>query len=55
MSEAFELTIKRTIPTSCEALFEAWLTPGALTQFMCPADGMSVPKAEVDARSEGNF
>lgn len=55
MSDTFELTVSRTIPVSRKAVFEAWLSPDALQHFMCPGEGMTVPKVEVDAREGGAF
>ena len=55
MNRPFELTVKRTIPAPVKTVFEAWLTADALKKFMCPADNMSVPKAEVDAKEGGKF
>ncbi len=54
-NETLELTVKRTINAERAELFEAWLTPEALTEFIRPAPNMSVPKAEVDAKVGGNF
>lgn len=50
-----ELTVTRTIPAKRQDVFEAWLTPETLMKFMCPGEGMTCPKAEVDAREGGNF
>jgi uncharacterized protein YndB with AHSA1/START domain len=36
-------------------VFDAWLSPAMLQKFMCPGEGMTCPKAEVDARVGGNF
>jgi len=55
MSSTFELTVSRTIPASRKEVFEAWLSPEAIQHFMCPGEGMTVPKAEVDAREGGSF
>ncbi len=55
MTQNFELTVKRTIPASPKDVFEAWLSADALMKFMCPADNMNVPKAEVDAKEGGSF
>jgi len=55
MSTKFELTISRTIPAPRKQVFEAWLCPEALVQFMKPMEGTTVPKAEVDAREGGKF
>lgn len=55
MTPTFELTLTRTIPAPRKEVFEAWLSPKALERFMCPAEGMTVPKVEVDARVGGSF
>jgi uncharacterized protein YndB with AHSA1/START domain len=51
----FELTITKTIPAAPQVVFDAWLSPEALAKFMTPMEGMSVPKAESDAREGGDF
>ncbi len=55
MSETLELTVKRTIPAPRKEVFEAWLSPEALTEFIRPMPEMNVPKVEVDAREGGAF
>lgn len=50
-----ELTLKRTIPASRDAVFDAWLDPETLSQFMTPGPEMTVPKVEVDGRVGGKF
>lgn len=42
MSE-LELTINRTIPATREAVFNAWLSPKILAQFMTPPMGSTKP------------
>ena len=54
MSE-LDLTIVRVIPAARKAVFEAWLDPKALSRFMTPGPGMSVPEASSDAREGGQF
>ena len=49
------LNVKRTINASIESVYNAWLNPEMLAKFMLPSAGMSVPKAEVDARVGGRF
>lgn len=49
------LTVSRTIDAPIKAVFDAWLNPRMLPMFMLPGDGMSVPRAEVDAREGGRF
>lgn len=51
----FELKITRTIPATPEQVFNAWLDADALAKFMRPAEGMTVSKAESDAREGGEF
>lgn len=49
------VTVNRRIGAPVEAVFDAWLDPDMLARFMIPGDGMSVPKAEADAREGGRF
>ena len=51
----FELTVTRTIPAARQTVFDAWLSSEMLQKFMCPGEGMTCPKAEVDAKVGGNF
>ena len=55
MSETYKLSLTRTIAAPCEAVFEAWLSPEALKHFMCPAEGITVPRAKVDSQEGGKF
>ncbi len=55
MIDKLELKITRTIPANRKKVFRAWLEPKALAQFMCPGEGMSVPKVEVDPHVGGEF
>ena len=55
MSDPIQLTLTRTIPAPRKDVFEAWLSPDALTEFIRPMPEMSVPKVEVDAREGGAF
>ncbi len=54
---ATELSLEtsRTIAASREKLFDAWLNPEMLAQFMMPAPNMTVPEAKSDAREGGRF
>lgn len=49
------VTLTRLIPATPQIVFEAWLDPKMLTQFMCPAPGTSVVTAETDPRVGGRF
>ncbi|MBZ0266002.1 SRPBCC domain-containing protein [bacterium] len=55
MSEVFELTLTRNIPAPRVEVFDAWLTVEGLKQFMMPGEGMTVPRAEVDAQVGGKY
>jgi uncharacterized protein YndB with AHSA1/START domain len=49
------LKVERTINATQEDVFNAWLNPEMLRQFMMPAAGMSVPKASNDPKEGGRF
>ncbi|WP_108815933.1 SRPBCC family protein [Loktanella sp. Alg231-35] len=49
------LTVERTIKAAPEKVFDAWLRPEMLQQFMLPGEGMTVPKASNDPREGGRF
>lgn len=49
------LHLERILPVPARDVFEAWLDPGVLAQFMCPAEGMRVGPVEVDPRVGGKF
>ena len=55
MSNAFELTVTKTIPAAPKTVFEAWLNPKALSAFMKPGPGMSDARVECDPTEGGNF
>lgn len=50
-----KLELSRLIPASREKVFDAWLDPSMLAQFMTPGPDMSVPEAKSDAREGGRF
>lgn len=49
------LSIEKVINAPAEAVFNAWLDPAKLKQFMIPGEGMSVSECEADARPGGGF
>jgi uncharacterized protein YndB with AHSA1/START domain len=49
------LTVERTINATPADVFNAWLNPEMLRQFMMPAAGMSVPEASNDPKEGGRF
>ena len=53
--ERLELTVTKVVAAGQRELFEAWLSPTSLAAFIRPGPGVTVPKAEVDARVGGDF
>jgi uncharacterized protein YndB with AHSA1/START domain/DNA-binding HxlR family transcriptional regulator len=55
--EMAELIIKvsRTIKAPMKSVYNAWLDPTMLAKFMIAGEGMTVPRAETDAREGGRF
>jgi uncharacterized protein YndB with AHSA1/START domain len=49
------LRVSRTIKAPIETVYNAWLNPTMLAQFMIAGEGMTVPRAETDAREGGRF
>lgn len=49
------LTVSRVINAPAKAVFEAWLNPEMLRQFMIPGDSMLVPSATTDPTEGGRF
>ena len=49
------VNISKTINAPIEKVFDAWLDPLMLTQFILPAPGMAQPQVENDAREGGHF
>lgn len=49
------LSVSRTIKAPIETVYGAWLDPNMLAKFMIPGEGMTVPRAESDAREGGRF
>ena len=49
------VNISKTINAPIEKVFDAWLDPLMLTQFILPAPGMVQPQVENDAREGGRF
>lgn len=49
------VNVTKTIHAPIEKVFDAWLTPETLSQFILPMPGMPQPETETDAREGGNF
>ena len=54
MSGEYELTVRREIPASADALFDAWLDAESLGTWLRP-DGTQGTRAETDPREGGEF
>ena len=48
-------TVSRTIKAPIERVFDAWLDPALLAQFVLPMPGMPQPQTKTDPRVGGNF
>ncbi|MEJ2086803.1 MAG: SRPBCC domain-containing protein [Acidobacteriota bacterium] len=55
VDNTLEITLSKDIRAPRKKVFEAWLDTEALTEFIRPAEGVTIPKAEVDAREGGSF
>ena len=55
MNQNLEISITKVIPAPVKAVFEAWLDPRALAQFIKPMQGMADCTVEVDATEGGSF
>ncbi len=49
------VNVKKTINAPIEKVFDAWLNPALLSQFILPMPGMPQPHIEADACEGGNF
>ncbi len=53
--EKFQLEVSREFKVPAKMIYEAWLDPQAIKEFMKPGDVVTVPAPEVDARVGGAF
>ena len=49
------VNVTKIIHAPIEKVFDAWLNPETLSQFILPMPGMPQPQTETDAREGGNF
>ncbi len=49
------MSVSKTIHAPIEKVFDAWLNPKLLAQFILPMPGMPQPEVENDARQGGSF
>lgn len=54
MSE-YSLKVEKLITASAEMVFDAWLDQENINKWLMPADGITVPNPEIDARVGGKF
>ena len=50
-----KIELKKVLPVSAEMVFDAWLDPESIKQWMCPMPGVTVPNPHVDPRVGGQF
>jgi uncharacterized protein YndB with AHSA1/START domain len=55
MTNAHSLTVERVVPGPIADVFDAWLDPALISQWMTPGPGMSVPEARIDPVVGGRF
>ena len=51
----FSLEVKKQFSVSAEMIYDAWLDPEAVKEFMKPADVVTVPKPQIDAKVNGTY
>jgi uncharacterized protein YndB with AHSA1/START domain len=51
----YSLEVKKTFSVSAEMIYDAWLDPEAIKEFMRPADMITIPTPQVDAKIGGAF
>jgi len=49
------VNVTKIVHAPIKRVFDAWLNPETLSQFILPMPGMSQPLVETDAREGGNF
>ena len=49
------VNVSKTINAPIEKVFDAWLNPETLSQFILPMPGMPHPETETEAREGGSF
>jgi uncharacterized protein YndB with AHSA1/START domain len=50
-----QIEILKTFKVSAESVFDAWLDPNSIKNWMCPMPGVTVPNPQVDATVGGEF
>ncbi len=54
MSES-KLELEKEFSVPAEMIYDAWLDPNSVKEWMCPANGVTVPEPIVDAKIGGRF
>jgi uncharacterized protein YndB with AHSA1/START domain len=55
MTGTHSLQVEREIPASIERVFDAWLHPQSVREWMRPGPGMTVPNVAIDAKVGGKY
>lgn len=50
-----KIELKKVLQVSAEMVFDAWLDPESVKQWMCPMPGVTVPAPQIDAKVGGEF
>ena len=48
------ITVRRRIPAPCQVVYDAWIDPEGIREWMCPGDVLSA-EATLDVRVGGSF
>jgi uncharacterized protein YndB with AHSA1/START domain len=55
MNPTHSLQVERVIPAAVESVFDAWLDPESMKQWMRPGPGMTVPRLTIDPQVGGRY
>lgn len=55
VNDLHTIRLERLIGAAIEVVFDAWLDPKSIAQWMCPGDGVHVPQPRLDAKVGGRF
>lgn len=55
MTKEQKVKVFNVVPAQIENVYNAWLDPQALSQFLLPGEDMSITKAETDPQEGGRF
>ena len=55
MAKGNSLVLTRVLPAARDKVFAAWTEEALIKRWFCPAEGMTVPIAELDVREGGTY